>query len=218
MNDLRDTCLVSSQILVVPVVDEENVVIQNYRVCWGDTLFGIASRFNVSVRDLIEINNIKNPDKLVTGQSLTIPEQFNDFGVPVFNDTVELSSRSNIVNLNWPVIGTITSRFGPRGNSFHHGLDIAAPTGTLIKAARSGEVIFSGWKNNIYGYTVIINHGGSTRTMYAHNSKNIVDEGQYVKNGDLVAKVGETGNATGPHVHFGVYINEEPVDPERYLK
>ncbi len=217
MNDITDTYLVSDQILVVPVVDEEVPDIENYSVCWGDTLLGIADRFRVSIKDVIEFNNIQDPDRLYVGQNIKIPKE-NSLEVPVFNSVNQLTSRGNIINLSWPILGTITSRFGPRGDGFHHGLDIAAPIGTIIKAARAGEVIFSGWKNNIYGYTVIIKHSSGLRTMYSHNNKNIVTKGQYVRNGEVIAKIGETGNATGPHIHFGVYVNGEAVDPERYLK
>lgn len=216
MNDLRDTYLTSGQILVLPT-NEEEIQQEVYRVRPGDTLSYIAREFNVSLRDLIAKNNIKDPNMLYVGQKITIP-QASQYGVPVFKEIKrQIVSRGDAINLFWPVTGQITSPFGPRGRGFHHGLDIAAPTGTVIKAADDGEVIFSGWKNGVYGYTVIVDHKNGTKTMYSHNSANLVKKGEWVSAGQAIARIGATGNATGPHVHFGVYKNDKLVDPEKYL-
>ena len=120
-----------------------------------------------------------------------------------------------------PNRGTITARYGSGGSRWssgrHTGLDIAAPTGTSIYASDSGRVSFAGWKGS-YGYTVIINHGNGYETYYAHCSKLLVSVGEKVNQGDLIARVGSTGNSTGAHCHFEVRYNGVTKNPENYLR
>jgi murein DD-endopeptidase MepM/ murein hydrolase activator NlpD len=119
--------------------------------------------------------------------------------------------------LVWPVRGTITSRFGPRGRGYHQGIDIGASSGTPIHAADSGTVTFSGYSGG-YGRVVFINHGGGMVTVYGHNSANLVSAGEKVKKGQIIARVGRTGRATGNHVHFEVRLNGRAVDPVKLYK
>ncbi len=102
-------------------------------------------------------------------------------------------------------------------NKFHSGVDLAAPGGSNILAAESGTVKFSGW-NGGYGNCLIIDHGGGITTLYGHASKLCVSKGQYVTKGEIVAKVGTTGNSTGNHLHFEVLINGKTTDPMAYIK
>ena len=118
-----------------------------------------------------------------------------------------------------PVSGTITSRFGVRSNirsSSHTGLDIAAPTGTPVKAAASGTVTFSGWKGS-YGNMLVISHGNGVQTYYGHCSKLYAKNGQTVSQGDVVASVGSTGNSTGPHLHLEIRVNGTAYNPQNYI-
>lgn len=127
--------------------------------------------------------------------------------------------------LEWPVEGRYyvssgyVGRMSPVGNGyeFHTGIDIPAPEGYEIIASEDGVVINAGWING-YGNTVIINHGGGITTLYAHNSKLLVEEGDEVSRGDEIALCGATGYATGNHCHFEVRINGEHTDPWKYLK
>ena len=120
----------------------------------------------------------------------------------------------------WPVQGPITSEFGYRfifgETNFHRGLDIAAPMGTAINAGADGTVIFAGEKGT-YGNLVILSHGNGFVTYYAHCSKLLVEVGDTVTQGQPIAAVGSTGRSTGPHCHFEVRYENEPIDPLFYL-
>lgn len=117
----------------------------------------------------------------------------------------------------WPLKGKLTSGFGFRSKAKHDGIDIAAPKGTKILAAAGGKVIFSGWGPTGYGKIVIIKHSNKYVTVYAHNHKNFVENGRTVKRGEKIALVGDTGRATGHHLHFELRVNRIPVNPLPFL-
>ncbi|MGM0420501.1 MAG: M23 family metallopeptidase, partial [Bacillota bacterium] len=118
--------------------------------------------------------------------------------------------------------GRITSNYGNRRHpvtgrtNFHTGVDIAAAYGSTVKAAASGTVVHAGWRGG-YGRTVIIDHGNGYKTLYAHNSQILVQQGQSVSRGSSIARVGTTGIATGPHVHFEVQQNDDHRNPLSFL-
>lgn len=122
----------------------------------------------------------------------------------------------------WPCTGPITSYFGWRTHPvfgttrYHSGMDIAVDTGTPIKAADSGTVVYAGWMGG-YGYAVMIDHGGGLVTIYGHNSELNCSEGQAVSQGQVISYAGSTGWSTGPHCHFEVRLHGEVVDPLNYL-
>ena len=122
----------------------------------------------------------------------------------------------------WPCSGPITSPYGWRVHPifgtrrYHSGLDIGVDTGTPIHAAADGVIIYSGWMGG-YGYAIMIDHGGGLASIYAHNSRLAVSEGQRVSQGQLVAYAGSTGYSTGPHCHFEVRLHGEVVNPLNYL-
>jgi murein DD-endopeptidase MepM/ murein hydrolase activator NlpD len=123
--------------------------------------------------------------------------------------------------LIWPVNGPITSPYGPRclpnGDcSFHPGIDIGVPSGTPIKAAAAGTVIYSGWMDG-YGNLVVIDHGNGLATAYAHQSSIAAGNGASVAQGQVIGYSGCTGYCFGPHLHFEVRVNGEPVNPLNYL-
>jgi murein DD-endopeptidase MepM/ murein hydrolase activator NlpD len=124
--------------------------------------------------------------------------------------------------LVWPTSGRITSPYGWRTHpiygyrSFHTGIDIGAPSGQNVLAARRGEVLFVGYKD-AYGLIVIIDHGNSLATVYAHLSRAYVRAGQYVRTKSVIAAVGSTGWSTGPHLHFEVRVDGNHVNPIHYL-
>lgn len=123
----------------------------------------------------------------------------------------------------WPVLGKLEGGFGGRrnpfgGNSFefHSGQDIDAATGDPVVSGASGKVTFTGWQNG-YGQLVVIDHGGGLTTRYGHLSHIDVIQGQTVGRGEFIGRVGSTGRSTGPHLHYEVRINDEPVNPLQYL-
>ncbi len=118
----------------------------------------------------------------------------------------------------YPVSGfVITSPYGYRRGSFHHGVDLALASGNPIVAADGGTVVFAGWKSSIYGYAVEIDHGDGVLTRYAHCSKVSVSVGQAVSKGEEIAKVGSTGRSSGPHVHFEIRFDGVAANPIDYL-
>lgn len=122
----------------------------------------------------------------------------------------------------WPTRGRFSSPFGYRKNpitrrvAFHKGIDISAPTGTSIKAPAAGTVTFAKWFST-YGKTVEIEHGNGLKTRFAHMSHIDVKEGDTVKRGDVVGKVGNTGRSVAPHLHYEVHKNGRPVNPMFYI-
>ncbi|MGW5643660.1 M23 family metallopeptidase [Saccharopolyspora sp. NPDC003762] len=116
-----------------------------------------------------------------------------------------------------PVQGQCTSRFGPRGNGFHRGLDIAAPLGTPILAASGGTVIDSGPATG-YGLWIRIQHLDGTVTIYGHNNRNHAQQGQEVQIGQPIAEVGNRGESTGPHLHFQIEQHGQPTDPVEFFQ
>ena len=113
--------------------------------------------------------------------------------------------------------GRISSPFGYRGREFHTGVDFATSVGTTVKASDGGKVAFAGWSGD-YGYVVFVDHGNGVQTRYAHLSRISVSVGQKVAKGETIAKTGNTGRSTGPHIHFEIRINGNPKNPLNYIK
>ena len=179
-----------------------------YTVKKGDTLYDVAKRFFTTINDIMVANDMISP-YVYEGQKLFIPS--SAIG-KAFNDGR---------NFIWPVYGVITSLYGWRIHpikkvrSFHTGVDIAAPMGSPVFAARDGIVKFAG-RNGGYGLFILIDHG-TYSTAYAHLSKIDVYVGQKVKKGQLIGRVGSTGISTGPHLHFEVRKNGRHTNPLAYL-
>jgi murein DD-endopeptidase MepM/ murein hydrolase activator NlpD len=209
------------QILTIPPVT--GVVVT---VAATDTLDALATKYGVAASDIIAINGLDDP-VVVVGQMLTIPGARasaiatpkpvatpKPTTAPAPRTTKPRSSGGSSGGttrppaaysggkLSWPVAGGYISQGFHYG---HYGLDIAADSGTRVKAAGGGTVIFAGWKSNGGGYQVWIAHGSGLYTTYNHMSSVSVGRGQRVSRGQQVGRVGMTGNATGPHLHFEVW-------------
>lgn len=228
-NNLNSDFIKAGQELVLPIDNEEASTNNNHKnteekknqnktsseqivhkVQRGDALSTIARMYGTDINSIKRNNNL-NGNRIFAGDELIIKNSKRG--------PFRLSRNSLI----WPVNGRITSDFGWRTHPikktrlFHNGLDIAVPSGTAVRAAASGEVVHSGWING-FGYTVIIDHGKGIETLYAHNSRTTAAKGSMVNKGERIALSGNTGLSTGPHVHFGVLRNEEPLNPRDYLK
>ena len=168
----------------------------------GETLYRVSIMYGTTVEELIKVNDIEDYTDIASGTMLKIPGAVVSSG------------------LIWPLPGKISSGFGKRGGRFHWGIDIPAPRGTPIRAAADGLVLIStdGMRGfSGYGRIVVIEHGGGVSTLYAHNSKNDVEPWTCVRSGEVIAEVGETGNATGSHLHFEIRKDGKPVNPLNYL-
>ena len=117
--------------------------------------------------------------------------------------------------LCWPAIGRVSRGFDLSIN--HKGIDICAPEGSPVYAARGGKVVYSGSKLSGYGNVVILDHGGGFASVYAHNSRNLVRDGEFVRQGQQIALMGQTGDASTPHCHFEMRFNTQPIDPRPFL-
>ncbi len=188
----------------------------------GETLWDITRNYKIKTQTVLAANSINDESKLKIGQELILPgakpaviKKSSNKKNTAGNSQVYMASRSNR-SFNYPTKGRITSPFGYRWGRQHTGIDIAAPKGTPVYASASGRVIYAGWKGG-YGKCIMIDHGNGIQTLYGHNSVLVVSKGTQVKSGQQIAKMGSTGNSTGPHVHFEVRIKGKPVNPANYL-
>jgi len=186
----------------------------------GDTLFSLSERYGVPAEEIQRYNDIRDPTTLRVGRMVVIPS------VGPLNNGAEGSDsagqsraqlrmvsiagvRGYIGALGYPVdAARFSSRFGWRWNKFHEGIDLAAPSGTDIVAAHDGTVVFVSESWSGYGKVVVIK-GDRFMTVYGHNSRNLVSRGEKVKKGKVIAEVGATGDASGPHLHFETRVLDE---------
>jgi murein DD-endopeptidase MepM/ murein hydrolase activator NlpD len=175
----------------------------------GQTLWSIAHAYGVTVEDLVRVNRIDDATEILAGQRLTIPGAHR----PVPPGPVAPELDPVAVRLEWPLDGHVTSLYGRRRRAFHSGLDVAAIEGTIIAAAADGTVARADGRWGRYGKVVLVQHGGGYHTLYAHASRVFVQTGQRVRRGQAIAAVGATGNATGPHLHFEVWVGDRTIDP-----
>lgn len=195
-----------------------------HRVGPGENLYRIGKAYGVPFQTLSRVNHIPNPHRIEVGQRLFIPGATRRLPVRVITPKGTQAGRPQPDDLPpgdrpfvWPIAqGTLTSRFGPRGETFHDGIDIGAPRGTPVYAARAGEVLYSARLSG-YGNVIIIGHGDRYATVYAHNLTHLVRVGDRVRQGQVIARVGETGRTTGPNLHFEVRKHNVACNPLYYL-
>lgn len=143
---------------------------------------------------------------------------------PVVNNIVKIGTKnpyySGIAFLSRPTKGGyLSSYFGEvRGKSIHKGIDIAKNLGESVNASLEGKVIKAGYNNGGYGNLIVIEHENNIKTYYAHLDKIYVNVGDMVKTDDIIGAIGNTGNSTGPHLHFELRVDGKQVDPIKYIK
>lgn len=179
----------------------------------GQTLWRISQVYEIPLERLIEINAIEDPDRIEVGTRIWIPDADELRVVPV------AVSDEGTARFLWPVPGgRLISGFGVRRASHRHsGLDIAAAAGDPVQASDDGIVRYAGSSLRGYGKTLIIDHGEGWSTLYAHNSALIAREGQRVQRGELIARIGRSGNATTEHCHFEIRRGDVPINPTPLL-
>ena len=205
--DSKDA-LHQGQVLVIPPVNGLVITVKD-----GDTLEAVALKYKVDPEAVIELNGLTDPT-LVVGQVLILP---GAKGAPIPTPKATATATKPATRTTttkvyytsgtwaWPVIGgnNYISQYFHYG---HYGIDIAAQYGSPVVSPRAGTVIFAGWKSNGGGYQVWISLGGGLYTQSCHLSSVLVHSGQYVAKGQQVGRVGSSGWATGPHVHFTVSV------------
>jgi murein DD-endopeptidase MepM/ murein hydrolase activator NlpD len=208
----------------------------------GQTLWSIAHAYGVELKTLARANHLSTTAPLRIGQQLYIPGVTSQRAVasrcpcgPVASlpsrhdtQTAPASPRRQAAipqeqaaaerpRFVWPVQGAVTRDFVQGGKHRHDGIDIVAPEDTPIQAAADGRVIYSDWGPGGYGRIVILQHGEDLVTVYAHNHRNLVHTGQFVRQGDQIATVGKSGRATGYHLHFEIRRKTIPIPPVELL-
>ena len=182
----------------------------------GETLWRIARTYGVEIDDIAEANAIADPSVLVAGRQLFIPGAAQPLQVPHVA-SVKIPTGSRFL---WPVPdGRVISYYGaPRRGHRHAGIDIGANHGKPVVASLAGRVTYAASTMRGYGKTVVIEHGNSLSSLYAHNSQLLVDEGEWVDVGQAIARIGRTGNASADHCHFEIRHDGVAVNPLPYLQ
>ncbi|HSB71277.1 MAG TPA: peptidoglycan DD-metalloendopeptidase family protein [Candidatus Methylomirabilis sp.] len=207
----------------------------------GQTLFRISLAYQVKVERLMEANRLKPSSSLRVGQGLFVPGAKAVKPVapsraltPAEREALErsLSGETSTTapppapprplvktdaDFVWPIVGPINSPFGPRRGRFHAGIDIGSPHYQEVVAGADGEVIYANETQGALGKAIVLQHGHGFRTVYAHLSIIIAAEGDTVRQGAAIGGVGDTGRATGPHLHFEVRRYGAALNPEDYL-
>jgi len=189
------------------------------------TLYRICKTYGVDIKEVASLNQIIDPSKIQTGQTIFVPGAEKVLKVEIYMDDVvaeqDKKEREKVahkrLNFMWPIEGKISDAFDDSENKRHQGIDISSPLGTPIKASSSGIVIYSSNTIKGYGNLIILRHSEEFVTVYAHNYVNLVEEGSWVEGGQIIGKVGQTGRATGPHLHFEIRKNNKAVDPILFL-
>ncbi|MDI6781763.1 MAG: M23 family metallopeptidase [bacterium] len=196
-----------------------------------DSLKLICKKYKTDVKAVMEINDLnENPSGLSPGRSIFLPgakpiikiEEKKAVNKPQFAHRKYGEKRQMFI---LPVQSVVTSHFGYRNNAtspnerdreFHAGVDLRGRVGCPIAASADGQVIYNGYMRG-YGKLLIIRHSNGFTTRYAHNSANLVSEGTYVRQGQVIALAGMTGRSTGPHIHFEIRKNNIPQNPMHYV-
>ena len=181
----------------------------------NENLAGIASKYGVTVESLLDVNDLSS-DKLQIGQNIFIP------GARLDTNSLKMALGELFkcpITAKWRLSSPYGNRADPFTGvkKFHTGMDMAAPTGTPVKAALDGKVVAVSY-NQVYGNYVIISHINGYQTLYAHLHSATVKAGQYLQQGQKLGLVGSTGYSTGPHLHFTVYKNGKLVNPHELIK
>jgi murein DD-endopeptidase MepM/ murein hydrolase activator NlpD len=204
----------AGSVLQIPAFEGEQAVDGVvYTVRRGDTLGAIAGKHNVELPPILDANRIES-EVIRPGEVLFIPD--------ALMATTELKRALGTLFIR-PVVGRLTSPFGSRIDpiqnvkSYHYGVDWANAIGTPVRASNNGTVVTVVSEHRVFGNYIVIDHRDQFQTLYAHLNSTSVRQGQRVEQGAIIGKVGNTGSSTGPHLHFTIYKNQEPVNPFNFI-
>lgn len=184
-----------------------------YEVKRGDTIWKISKLYDIEVERIVKANRLPDATKINVGQKLFIPSAGRSADYAMVD-----VARSSTGKFSWPVAGKVISYFGSKkGLVANKGIDIEAVEGSKVVASDSGVVSFIDENMKGLGKTLIIDHENGFSTVYAHNSEILVNVGQRVKQNQLIAKVGQTGRAKKPYLHFQIRKGHEAQNPFYYL-
>jgi murein DD-endopeptidase MepM/ murein hydrolase activator NlpD len=195
-----------------------------HRVQRGETLYRIGLAYGVPHDKLARVNGIRDPHRIEVGQVIVVPNASRELPVGVITPVRARSDPpappelpTGTAPFVWPVkAGLLSSSFGPRGASHHDGIDISAPEGTPVRAARGGRVLYSDRLRG-YGNLIIVEHADGYASVYAHNRENRAAAGTVVRQGDVIATVGRSGKTSGPNLHFEIRKDNVARNPIFYL-
>ena len=239
-NNLSKTTVLSlGQTLVIPAISGRLVATKP-----GDTVDGLAGKYGSTGAGIIAANKLDARTQDIAPDQLVLVPADPDVAAALVKDVPAVSSNRNSGSkpaeqaptevaaspsvkapaapkpagspgFAWPAPGAITTYF----SSWHNGIDIANSSGTPVRAAQAGRVVYSGWDNSGFGYMVRIDHGNGLETLYGHASRLIARVGEYVDQGQIIMLMGSTGRSTGPHVHFSVFRGSgyAGLNPLKYL-
>jgi len=196
----------------------------HHRVEPGESLYRIGKAYGVTFEELARVNRIADPARIEVGQVLVIPHATRAVPVSMVTPERARADQPTLPELPsgphpfvWPLsTGTIASGFGPRGVTYHDGVDIVCKPGAPVHAARAGRILYSDMLRG-YGNLMIVEHDDGYATVYAHNRENRVATGVAVRQGDPIATCGESGESAGPHLHFEVRKDNIARNPLFYL-
>ena len=186
----------------------------------NETLWRICKTYKVSMQDVAELNNIKNPARIKAGDNIFIPGAREQLTVRVSQKDSEAASPEITMKKGlfiWPVKGPVITQFGINNGFKNDGIDIAVSAGSSVVASYDGQVVFSSDLKG-YGKTIIIQHRDKLATVYANNKTNLVKKGDAVKTGQVIAATGGTGEgSSAPHLHFQIREHNQARNPLFYL-
>jgi len=209
MNNLQGPQSIRSGIqLKIPNMDGVS-----HKVRRGDSLLSLTKAYGADMTRIVDANDLSD-GTISVGQSLFIP-----------NARLSSATMQNFYGdtFVWPARGAISSPFGYRSNPFtglrtyHSAIDIVVPLGTKVKATRAGTVADTGY-NSVFGNYIILKHSGGYQSLYGHLSAIDVREGASVAQGSVIGNSGNTGQSTGPHLHFSIFKNGKALDPRKFVK
>jgi len=209
-----------------------------HTVVKGETGYGISRRYGVNITALMRENNIRKPYSLAVGQVLKLPGGARP-AAPAARQTASANRptaaptntpRGRVVALpapparsqsgfRWPIDGKLASRFGPKEGGLHNdGINILAKQGTPVRSAESGVVVYASNALEGYGNLLLLKHADGWLTAYAHNERLLVNKGDQINKGQIIARVGSTGGVTDPQLHFEIRKGRRALDPLDYLR